>query len=185
MKKTGINTNTPTEIFDVNGTLRVRTIDNNTGSINGTSGLQEWNSLAASNDTYNVIGVNNNGNMVPLVNSSSKDTSNASSSMFVIKRFKIGDWPSQNGNVGINTGMSSKKWSAIMSNVGYTFTVIDDVNDVFKGKHLMEWGLFDNGTTWRIYGDIKGVQEKSDFVDILFINKAVVAQMTRTTSSPY
>lgn len=182
LKKVGIDTQKPTEILDVKGNMRVRSLPTAGVDVVATTSqvFAPTAPLVNSNDTYNVIGKTNKAVLVPNKNLiSGVTTDDSSTAMFVIKRFKIGDYPEGNNNKdGFNTTMSVAKWEAIMSNVSYTFTVLDVVDNVFKGKHLMGWTLRANGT-WRVTGDINGLQEKSDFVDVLFINKLYVPADSR------
>ena len=59
--------------------------------------------------------------------------------------------------------------------------------NVFNQLHLHSWQLRVNPSIkkWVIWGDINGVKEKSDFVDVLFIRKKVVAAEDRTNLFPF
>lgn len=187
-KNVGIGTETPTEVLDVIETMRVRNLPNDGASYtDGTGVTKTFTALTpiVNSATQNVVGKTNKADLVPNNTTTGFDTTDNSKAMFVIKRFAVGDWPSQPGNVGIDTGMSSTKWEAVMSNVGFTFTTIQAIQNVFNELHLHSWTLFDNNTTWRITGDINGVNEKSDYVDILFIRKSNIATDSRAASFPF
>ncbi|WP_300673098.1 hypothetical protein [Soonwooa sp.] len=176
LKKVGIDTRKPTEILDVKGNMRVRSLPIAGVDMVATTSqvFAPTTPLVNSNDTYNVIGKTNKAGLVPIKNlTSGITTDNSSTAMFVIKRFTVGDYPEGNDNKnGFDTTMSVAKWEAIMSNVSYTFSFLDAAGNVFNDKHLMGWTLRPNGT-WRITGDINALQEKG-FVDVLFINKLYV-----------
>lgn len=177
LKKVGIDTQKPTEILDVKGNMRVRSLPvAGVDNINTTSLVfAPTMSLVNSNDTYNVIGKTSKAGLMPDKNlTSGVTTTTASTAMFVIKRFSIGDYPEgNNGGNGFDTGMSVTKWEAILSNVSYSFSVLNDPVNVYNNFHLMGWTLRPNGT-WRITGDINALQEQG-YVDILFINKTYVS----------
>lgn len=199
--KVGINTKTPTEILDVNETMRVRTIPNNKATyVDGTGTSKTYTAISpvVVSDNYNVVGRTTKADLVPNNTTSDFNTSDNSTAMFVIRRFKIGDWPSASGNVGTALGvyvpnttdptklvlvegstMSTAKWDAILSNVGFGFTKADEVKNVFNQKHLHSWQLIRKDGVWKIWGDINGMQEKSDYVDVLFIRKSNVASEER------
>jgi len=190
--KVGINIDTPTEILDLNGNLRIRSIPNNgTNSIyttgSDTSSLnpdQKFISVFSlvGGLNYNILGKTSRADLVPNRNIGFTTDDN-SKAMFVIKRYKIGDYPSKDG---FDTEMSTTKWIAILSNVGFSFTFIDEVNNVFNESHLHSWSLTDDmGTTWKIVGDINGVREKSDSVDVLFIKRSNVASESRGNAFPF
>lgn len=188
-KKLGINTATPTEMLDIQETMRVRVLPNNgTSYVNGQGSsvvFNPVNPVVNSSDGYNIVGKNSKAELVPNNLNSSFNTTNNSSAMFVIKRIFVDDWPSDNGNVGISTSMFADKWEAVMSNVGFNITVVDALSNVFNQRHLQSYTVFVNNLgEWRIIGDINGVQEQS-FVDILFIKKGVVAAETRTGKYDY
>lgn len=182
-QKVGINTTTPTETLDVNGTARVRSLP--------TYGAATPIGPVIKEDTYNVIGKSSKSDMVPGNTVPNFDTSDNSTAMFVIKRYKIGDWPSTMGNTGTELvdasggKMSTSKWEAILSNVGFTFTNINSVSNVYNENHLHSWQLTNKDQYWKIWGDINGVQEKSDYVDVLFIRKTNVAAEARGTMYPF
>lgn len=199
--KVGINTKTPTEILDVNETMRVRTIPNDKAIyVDGTGTSKTYTAVSpvVVSDNYNVVGRTTKADLVPNNTTSGFNTSDNSTAMFVIRRFKIGDWPSANGDVGTALGvytpnpdttkppilvtgttMSTVKWDAILSNVGFGFSKEDQVNNVFNQFHLHSWQLIPKDGVWKIWGDINGMQEKSDYVDVLFIRKSNVASEER------
>lgn len=194
--KVGINTTTPTEVLDVNETMRVRTVPNHgTNYVDGAGASKTYTSVSpvVVSDNYNVVGRTTKADLVPNNTTTGFNTSDNSTAMFVIRRFKIGDWPSAGGNaattLGVYTGgildltstMSTAKWDAILSNVGFSFSKADDVNNVFNGGHLHSWQLTNKDSVWKIWGDINGMQEKSDYVDVLFIRKSNVASEPRNT----
>ena len=175
-QKVGINTTTPTEKLDVNGTVRVRTLPDH--GVNGRPVI--------GTDTYNVLGKTSKSDLVPNNTNSNFNTTDNSTAMFVIKRYSIADWPSAAGNVGTELTdasggkMSADKWEAILSNVEFTFGDVY-VQNIFNEKHLHSWQLRNDGpgTVWKIWGDINGVQERSAVVDVLFIRKQNVAAEPR------
>lgn len=177
--KVGINTTTPTEYLDVNGTMRVRSLPADLSYKKAASGLAGG--IPVVNSTpHNVVGQTTRAELVPNNTTTNFTTTNTSDAMFVIKRFKLKDWPSGSGDKGIDTTMSSTLWVAIMSNVGYSSEGNWEFQDnIFKEQHLHGWAVVDNGTTWRIWGDINGINEMSDYVDVLFVKKYVVAQDPR------
>lgn len=180
-QKVGINTTTPTEKLDVNGTVRVRTLPDH--GVNGRPVI--------GTDTYNVLGKTSKSDMVPNNTNSNFDTTDNSTAMFVIKRYKIGDWPSATGDTGTELvdasggKMSTSKWEAILSNVGFSFTEINHAPNAFNQNHLHSWQLTNKDQYWKIWGDINGVKEKSDYVDVLFIRKTNVAAEARGTMYPF
>ncbi len=183
--KVGINTTTPTEYLDVNGTMRVRALPADLSYKKAASGLAGG--IPVVNSTpYNVVGQTTRAELVPNNTTINFTTTNTSDAMFVIKRFSLKDWPSGSGEKGIDTTMSSTLWVAIMSNVGYSSEGDWKFQDnIFKEQHLHGWALVDNGTTWRIWGDINGITEKSDYVDVLFIKKSVVDSDVRNKNFPF
>lgn len=195
-KKVGIQTNTPTEMLDVSGTMRVRTLPNHgTTYVNGQGSTQTFtaaNPVVISSDSYNVLGKTDKANFVPNNTTIGFDTTDNSTAMFVIKRYSNGDWPSATGNAAtllgaptITTGMSSSKWVAILSNVSFGFSEINSLGNVFNEKHLHSWQLVDKDGVWKLWGDINGVKEKSDYVDVLYINKKFVSSEARTALFPW
>lgn len=193
-KKVGIGTATPTEILDVKETMRVRNLPLSGSNYINANGITNnfAGNLPVVSSSDNVIGKTSKAELVPNNSNSNFNTTNDSSAMFVIKRYAIGDWPSQGGNVGITTGMDAAKWEAIMSNVSFSFTIIQQINNVFNEKHLHSWALFINsaspsfpGGEWRIIGDINGVNEKSDYVDVLFIKKGIIANDPNARKAKY
>lgn len=194
-KKVGIGTQYPTEILDVNGTMRVRdipAIGSSHTDANGNTTAFSGTSPVVSSNNYNIVGKTTKAEFVPNNINTNFNTTNNSSAMFVIKRYAIGDWPSKSGDVGMPTGMDGGKWEAIMSNVSFSFTLIQQLSNVFNENHLHSWSMFVNAPTgpfpggeWRIVGDINGVQEKSDYVDILFIKKTVVGVLPNARNERY
>lgn len=206
LQKVGVVTPTPTEVLDVSGTLRIRTLPND-GTANAINTTPSGGSAGSTNQTFTALGslVNDpNYNIVgsttmagTLTNKnipagfSTKDTSIAP---FVIRRYNVTDWPSGKNDVGMDTGMSTANWEAVMSNVGFTIPLVQAIQNVFNQSHLHSYGLRAGLTdksvigyeNWRIMGDINGVQEASPWVDILFINKKVVfSPDNRSTYFPF
>lgn len=171
----GVNTSSPTESIDDNGTMRIRVLPTKSTS----------DSYPVASSTQNVIGKTTKANLVPNNATANFTADDNSTAMFVIKRYKISDYPS-NGN-GFDTQMSSDKWEAFLSNVGFSFAEINAIQNVFNQLHLHSWQLSVNQSIkkWVIWGDINGVKEKSDFVDVLFIRKKVVAAEDRTNLFPF
>ncbi len=172
----GVNSNTPTESLDVNGTIRVHNLPIKASTSHNP---------VVNSENYNVIGKTTKGNLVPNKNVANFTADDNSSAMFVIKRYKISDYPS-NG-AGFDTQMSSDKWEAFLSNVGFSFSEIRAIHNIFNEYHLHSWQLRTNPTLkrWVIWGDINGVNENSNFVDILFIRKSVVAAENREDFYPF
>lgn len=200
--KVGINTETPTEILDVNGTLRVRSLP-----VEGTKGIRTTGTNTASEnpdqtftptkfvvaDENGVLGVSTTqqlGDISSGSDATNATTDNNSTAMFVKKRYKTGDWPE--GNPG-NTGFSTAKWDAIISvnkfgrsdssaypeltsNTVNRTTVNAELHKTFLAKKGQKWwlDLDGNGEYWKVVGDIPEINEEWEFT-ILFINKKYIA----------
>jgi len=95
--------------------------------------------------------------------------------MFVIRRYAVPDFP----NTGYDTGMELTKWEPVMSNIMFTFTNGIAATSVYNIGGNVSYRLQATGTTWKIIGDVNGVDENS-LVDVLFINKNFTATDTRT-----
>lgn len=204
--KVGINTTTPTEVLDVNGTARVRDLP-----VDGAANAL-YNGAATKATTFTATApvlIDANGNLgkaankdlVPNNATTGFTATDASTAMFVIRRYSVTDWPSgQNAGAGFDTGMSTAKWEAVMSNVSYKLsnrdTTSDDssaantkINSFLSKLFGSEFsattkttatfgytlGKSGTGTTWRVIGDFGGIIEQVTPVDILFINKNYVA----------
>ncbi|SFN74417.1 hypothetical protein SAMN05421594_4080 [Chryseobacterium oleae] len=195
--KVGINTTTPTEILDVKGTLRVRSLPN-TGTANSiyTTGTDAHSGATPTQtftgttplmiNTNGVLGTTTFSNLVPNNTAPNFNTTNTSGAMLVIKRFTIGDWASgQNGNLGFDTGMSVANWEAILSGWMSTFTnnsTASSASQIFGTPNQFGFRMraqTGGAATWRIIGDIATVNE-AQIVDVLFISKKNVATETRT-----
>lgn len=184
-QKLGISTITPTEDLDVNGNLRVRNLPSDIDYKKNSDGLAGGIPIVNSS-SFNIVGKTTKADLVPNNKATNFNTSDDSSAMFVIKRFTHLDWPSHQDDIGHNTGMSSSKWVAVMSNIGYSsYGNWEFQDNIFKETKLHGYALFDNGTTWRIWGDINGINDKSDYIDILFINKQLIAQEIRNQNYPF
>lgn len=175
----GINTNTPTEIADVNGTLRVRSLPTpgttnsiyttGTNTNSGSNPTQTFNgSTVIASDNNGVLGKMNTNNLVPITPLT--DTSNNSTAMFVIKRYAIGDYPT------FDTEMSVSKWEPIISNVMFNHHTGNTVPGTYYYNGEFGYQIYsdDNEPNWIIHGDINQVDESS-VTDVLFINKNYVS----------
>jgi len=177
----GINTSTPTRTLDVNGTFRLRTTTDEVASTDYTRVLVQ-------NSTTGDVDYKN-GDPVPVATGVTTD---ASTSMFVIRRYIISDFPATQGpgGIGYDTGMTSAKWEAVVSNVRYTYS-LQNVNNQFLTDSTVpnanrEFGYMARsvvGGNWRITGDIYNLVESNVTVDVLFINKKYVAADVRTAVS--
>lgn len=184
----GINTATPTEIYDIDGTVRVRSIPTigtansiyttGTNTQSGTAPTQTFNgSNIVYTDANGVLGrsTTTTANLIPNNATTGFNTTNTSTAMFVIKRFAVPDFP----NAGYDTGMDLTRWEPVMSNIMFTFTNGIALTSVYNTGGRVSYRLQATGTTWKIIGDVNGVEENS-FVDVLFINKTFAAADTRT-----
>lgn len=202
--KVGINTTTPQEILDINGTARVRDlpIDGATNALYNGAATKATTFTATAPvliDVNGNLGKAANKDLVPNNGATGFTATDASTAMFVIRRYTVTDWPSgQNSGAGFDTGMSTTKWEAVMSNVSYQlsnrYRTSDDtsaantkinnfLSEVFgseisastKTIATFGWTLGKSGSTWRVIGDFASIQEQATPVDILFINKNYVA----------
>jgi len=191
----GINTNTPTEILDVKGTLRVRNLPNDgqsnsvyTTGANTTSGTNPTVTFVAGrplvSDINGVVGQTTFGDLVPNNTTLSNfNTTTNSSSMFMIKRFELND--TQGGTQGLyytngfETNIQVDQWQAIMSNVSWKF-IGNSTGSQFISNALFNYRLRGGtGGTWKIVGDIVNVKEQGH-VDVLFIKNNFVASEDRS-----
>lgn len=202
--KVGINTTTPQEILDINGTARVRDlpIDGATNALYNGAATKTTTFTATAPvliDANGNLGKAANKDLVPNSGATGFTATDASTAMFVIRRYSVTDWPSgQNSGAGFDTGMSTTKWEAVMSNVSYQFsnrhrtsndssaanTQINlflsslfgsEISATPKTIATFGWTLGKSGSTWRVIGDFASIQEQATPVDILFINKNYVA----------
>lgn len=200
--KVGINTETPTEIFDVNGTVRVRslpeegtagiyTTGTNTAAANANQTFTPTKFVVA--DENGVLGVSTTqqlGDIATGSDATNATTDNNSTAMFVKKRYSAGDWPA---GQPANTGFSTAKWDAIITinkfgrsntatypqlttNTVNRTTVNAELEKTFLAKQgqQVHLDLDGSGETWRVVGDIPEVNEAWGFT-ILFINKKYIA----------
>ncbi|WP_277111786.1 hypothetical protein [Chryseobacterium taklimakanense] len=200
--KVGINHTAPTEVLDVNGTLRIREMQ-----IDGTTNAL-YNGSATKSTTFtatNVMMTDANGNLgkalnkdlIPNKNYTGFNALDNSTAIFVTRQYTVSDWPSgQNSGAGFDTGMSTTKWEAILSNISYqlsdryTTNGSTAANNPFINTFLTSvfgsegtattvqtfgWALGKNSGTWRIIGDFNSIQEQPTKIDIIFINKKYVA----------
>lgn len=173
----GINTTTPTRTLDVNGSFRLRTSANEATNSNYTRVLVQ-------NSTTGDVDFKE-GDPVPVATGITTD---ASTSMFVIRRYSVGDFPAGGG--GFDTGMTCSKWEAVVSNVRYTY-ILQNANNQFltdasvpnANRQFGYMARSVNGGNWRITGDIYNLVESNVTVDVLFINKKYVAADNRTAIS--
>lgn len=204
LNKAGINTAQPTEVLDVNGTMRVRDIQ-----IDGTTNAL-YNGSTTKSTTFtatNVMMTDANGNLgkalnkdlIPNKNYTGFNALDNSTAIFVTRQYTVSDWPSgQNSGAGFDTGMSTTKWEAILSNVSYKLsdrlntstespysannaTLNLFFNNIFGSEgttttvQTFGWTLGKSSGTWRIVGDFNSIQEQPTKIDIIFINKKYVA----------
>lgn len=197
--KVGIQTPTPTEIFDVNGTARIRslpnigaansiyTTGNNTNS--GTTPTQTFNGLyPIITDANGVLGKNTSGELVNNNTATGFNTTSTSNATFVVRRYTLTDavggaTGTYNTVAGFNTGMDSTVWQAIMSSTMFTITSNSTGSGPFVTNAPFNYRLKSSGTvagsTWRIIGDIRDVTE-TGVIDILFIKANLVSADART-----
>lgn len=186
--KVGVNTETPTEILDVNGTVRVRSLP-----AEGTVGIHTTGTNTASDtanqtftptkfvvaDENGVLGVSTSQQLGDITNGNASNATadNNSTAMFVKKIYRAADWPSgRNGATGADTGFSTDKWEAILTITKFG-RIAGDAGNEFLGKKnsgtqtpALQLDIFKNGGTWRIMGDIPDIEEEWEFT-VLFINK--------------
>lgn len=203
-KKLGINTDRPTEVLDVNGTLRIKDVpvDNTTNVLyNGGSSknLRFTGTNVLLTDANGNLGKADNKDLVPNKNYTGFNALDNSTAIFVTRQYTVKDWPSgQDGGLGFNTGMSTSKWEAIFSNVSYKLSerystsreypytsnnvaINEFLTKLFGSEGSISsvatfgWTLGKNNGTWRIVGDFDGIREQNTLIDILFINKNYVA----------
>ena len=193
----GINTKTPTEKLDVDGTLRVRKLPNDgevgiyTIGQDTNSGTSPTQTFKASKpmmvDANGVMGTTTYGNLVPnsqqfgTVPAVIPDSFNA---MFVVKRFTLTDNAVGAGTYatsGMDTGMSVLNWQGIISNISFKLTSqTNDPNAAFVVGQPFNYRLQGEPTgNWKIIGDLPNMKETA-FVDILFIKAGVVAAEDRS-----
>lgn len=177
--KVGVNTETPTEILDVNGTVRVRslpeegtvgihTTGTNTSTTNPSQAFTPKGIVVA--DENGVLGVSPGG----LSNSNGATADNNSTAMFVKKKYSTGDWPE--GSLP-NTGFSTTKWDAILiptrlsKRQGRQLSV-PFMSGANGGNDMAQvWlDVIPSNGTWRVTGDVSDLSEDWEFT-ILFINK--------------
>lgn len=180
--KVGINTETPTEIFDVNGTVRVRQLpDENTTGIY-TTGTNTASTTANQTftptkivvaDANGVLGVSTTQELGNVGGSTATGatTDNNSTAMFVKKRYSAGDWPS---GANTNTGFSVDKWDAIITINRFERSGNMDGAWFSKTGNSVQLDVANKGGTWWIIGDIGSVEESWEFT-VLFINKKYIA----------
>ncbi|WPO83731.1 hypothetical protein SD427_05215 [Chryseobacterium sp. JJR-5R] len=175
----GIGTTTPTRTLDVNGSFRLRTTSDEATNTNYARVLVQ-NSNTGDVDYKE-------GDPVP---AATGVTTDASTSMFVIRRYLVGDFPVGIVGGGFDTGMTCAKWEAVVSNIRYTYS-IQNVNNQFPTDASVpnserQFGYMArsvDGGNWRITGDIYNLNESNVTVDVLFINKKYVAADNRTDIS--
>ena len=188
----GVNTDFPTEVYDLNGTVRIRSLPSvgtansiyttGTNTQSGITPTQTFNGVnIVYSDANGVMGrsTSTTSNLVPNNTATGFSSLNASTSMFVIRRFNVTDWPSGIG--GFDTGMDLAGWEPVMSNAMFTIGNDNPITTIYSsgGSALVGYRMAASGTTWKIIGDINGVSEGS-VVDVLFIKKTFVAADVRT-----
>lgn len=197
--KVGIKHTAPTEVLDVNGTLRIRElqIDGTTNALYNGSTTKSTTFIATNvmmTDANGNLGKAVNKDLVPNKNYTGFNALDNSTAIFVTRQYTVGDWPSSGG--GFDTGMSTTKWEAILSNISYrlsdryTTNGSNAANNPFINTFLTSvfgsegtattvetfgWALGKNSGTWRIIGDFNSIKEQPTKIDIIFINKKYVA----------
>lgn len=199
LAQVGINTNTPTESLDVNGTMRVRSLptDGQANSIHTTGTNTSSGTIPTQTFVYDkpmvfdkngVMGVTSYSNLVPnntTINFNS--TTNASPAMFVVKRFRLVDdvgglqgkyHPSL---IGYDTDMNVNDWQAIVSNISFKFLTETQLTEAqFKIDNFFNYRIRGKANDkWYIVGDIINLQEEA-YIDVLFIKSAFVAADDRS-----
>lgn len=173
--KVGVNTATPTEIFDVNGTVRVRTLPVEGEVAVHTTG--ENASTDTGSQAYAPIGfVLTDANGVLGQLPASNNTTNESTALFVKKVYTAGDEPSGKSFTQTNTGFEVSKWDAILTinrvyRNGAKTEGVEMFNNEGWGMHLQ---LKEENGYWRVVGDTNSVAERTVFT-ILFIKKGIIA----------
>ncbi|WP_312206685.1 hypothetical protein [Epilithonimonas hominis] len=200
--KVGIKHTAPTEVLDVNGTLRIRElqIDGTTNALYNGSTTKSTTFIATNvmmTDANGNLGKAVNKDLVPNKNYTGFNALDNSTAIFVTRQYTVSDWPSgQNSGAGFDTGMSTTKWEAILSNISYrlsdryTTSGSTAANNPFINTFLTNvfgsegtattvetfgWTLGKNSGTWRIIGDFNSIKEQPTKIDIIFINKKYVA----------
>lgn len=184
-QKVGVNTDAPTENLDVNGTVRLRDIpfDGTPSAIHTKSGGTSSNAKDQTFTANAIVVINNEGVLGKIEKEKAPpaDLNNAKS-MFVIRRYRPGDWPSgKNGGQGINTDMASDKWEAFMTVPGFGFS--NPNGTPYDNTASYGWFLYNDGTHWRILGDVANFKERP-VIDILFIKKGYVTADERPKPIP-
>lgn len=191
-QKSGVNTKTPTEALDVNGNARVRSLAN--------YDLSQINAPIVTQSNVGIIGKGQSV-LVPIKTATGFNATDNSTAMFVIRRYEVGDWP-DGSHTGYDTGMSTSKWEAVMSNVAFFTYYVDAPQNTALAKRYFGWQLESptsgiNSGKWVITGDVNGIREgysnspplttaqrptttRRTYVDILFINKKVVTNENRS-----
>ncbi|WP_313032244.1 hypothetical protein [Soonwooa sp.] len=202
LNKVGINHTAPTEVLDVNGTVTIREmpIDGTTNALYNGSTTKSTTFIATNvmmTDANGNLGKAVNKDLVPNKNYTGFNALDNSTAIFVTRQYTVSDWPSgQNSGAGFDTGMSTTKWEAILSNVSYklsdryTTSGSTAANNPFINTFLTSvfgsegtattvqtfgWALGKNSGTWRIIGDFNSIKEQPTKIDIIFINKKYVA----------
>lgn len=181
----GVNTEAPTESLDVNGTVRLRDIpfDGTPNSVytqpSGVASTTKDQTFTASA----IVVIDNNGVLGKIEKDQAPPTDlNESKSMFVIRRYTPGDWPSgQEGGKGVNTNMASNKWEAFMTVPGFGFSAPNGTP--YDRTTSYGWFLYDDSTHWRILGDVANFKERP-IIDVLFIKKGYVTADNRPKPTP-
>lgn len=192
--RVGVNTDTPTETLDVKGTLRIRNLplfgvglihtkENGTASEHPDQVFTGKKPIVA--DINGVLGkATSYKDLMPHEGSSDPlfTATDDSSAIFVIRRYYVTDWASnQDSGKGFDTEMSVKKWEGIISGwmVGFSDnSIATSVGSFFNQKETVGFRLRSDGNTWRIIGDIGTVRE-FQHIDVLFIKKTLVASEPR------
>lgn len=174
----GVQTDNPTETFDVNGTTRVRSLplQNNTISTatDGTKGNGNFTpTVFVLTNENGVLGVSGAGKKIS-ASASDEDFNNATS-IFVVKRYRFeNNWDQidNNGDGGsktVSTGMSVDKWEAVLAPHYLNYKILAGTKPFDKEG---EWGveLIEEGGIWKLRGNVSRLRAMYT-MNILFIKK--------------
>lgn len=179
--KVGINTDAPTEILDVEGTLRVRDLPAEGGNIyNSTTSTTK---TATFTPKYNIVADANG--VLGKEEVSASGASSGITPIFMKRRYTTGDWPSGRGRVGTDTGVSHTEYDAILTINGIKRSASTESGMAlfYQDGHGLELDLMKgNSGTWRVVGDIGGMNEEWQFT-ILFIKRDFMIESNDTPTA--
>lgn len=184
----GVNVETPTEVLDVNGVVRVRdlpdsgklnaihTTGDNTASATATQTFEPKYFVLA--DERGVLGRTEKNDITEAADVADL---NNSKSIFVIQRVLLRDNADGRNNLkGYDTGMSTAKWEAMLSVPKINYSASGDVSSALgreAGWELSKASINGAEETWTIVGDVFNKVEEG-YADILFIKKEFVSVTT-------